>query len=247
MKKLLSLLTLFFMPLCAQYNFPIIGFEQISNGNEVYIEPKVGYATYKTKEIKEKGTLYGLKGGYDLLLFDSLYLGFDSVYMAGKLKTVDIQSKSKSFSFEGKVGYTFGEKWQFALVPYAGIGYQSEKLDFSVPPIEKIHYYYLSTGVNTRIYIKENLTFGLDVKVKIPFKGKHHVKNDWIDEKVSFSRKIQYLVEVPLTYWTSLQSFIAVSPFYELKYYNNNSTGHNWHSGAKMSQWGVGARLGLAF
>lgn len=247
MKKLLSFLTLLCMPLSAQYYFPLMLSEQPSTGNEVYVEPKVSYAKYKTKEITEKATLYGIKGGYDLLRFDSLYLGFESVYLAGKFKTDYIQSKYKDFSFEGKMGYTFGEKLSLALIPYAGIGFAHEKYDFSLPPVEKMNYYYLTVGANSRFYVKDNLTIGLDVKVKIPFKGKHHIKNEWIDQKASFSRKLQYVVEVPLIYWTSLQSFISVTPFYELKYYNNNSTGHNWTSGAKMSQLGIGTQIGLAF
>jgi hypothetical protein len=211
-------------------------------GNQFYIQPEFSHATYKTREIKQNGYLYGIRGGYDLLVFNNPYLGFECYYRSGVLKGSSLSSKYKYYLFEGKIGFTMGIPTCFIVVPFAGIGYENEKNDYKTPPVEKLSYYYLSAGLYTQIFLNTQITLGCNMKVKFPFCGDHDVKNSEVDERDSCCKKIQYNIEFPVTYWASSQLSFSAIPFYESRKYGNNSTSENWKSKAKMSQYGLGIR-----
>ncbi len=248
LNRLLPILFLFSSTLSAQcYEFQSSLVANPVTGNQIYIQPEFTSATYKTSEIKQTGYLYGVSGGYDVLVYNAPYLGFESHYRSGRLKGDGLSSKYRDYLFEGKIGLTMGTPGAFYFVPYGGVGYENEKNDYTNTPVEKLSYYYLSVGCLTQAFLNPQLSFGVNLKCKFPFNGDHDVKNDEIDVRVSISKKMQYLVEIPLTYWASSQLNIAAVPFYEHKEYNNNSTGIEWKSKAKMHQWGLGIRGTFCF
>jgi hypothetical protein len=232
---------------CFQSSFALGNSGAFLSGNQLSISPEISTATYKAGEVKQKGYLYGIGGSYDLLVLNSPYLGFETYYMKGRLKGSGVESTYRDFLFEGKFGMTFGVPSAYFLTPYAGIGYENEKNDYTTTPIEKIDYYYISVGGLSSIYLSPQFTAGLNFKVKFPFTGDHKVKKEETDVNLSVSKRLQYVLEVPLTYWASPALAISAVPYYEYKNYNNNSIEENWNTKATMSQWGLTLKANLAF
>jgi hypothetical protein len=235
---------------CAYADFTFENTLTVGNpvtGNQLYLEPRISKATYQATDIKQNGYLYGIKGSYDLFVINAPYLGFEGSYMRGKIKGSDLESTYRDFLFEGKLGFTMGIPSAYSFSPYGGIGYEEEKNNYITTPIEQLKYYYFSLGLVSNFYLSPNISAGLNCKIKFPFSGDHDVKNDSIDTRVSISKKIQYLIEVPFTYWASNAMSISAVPFYENKKYNNTSVSTIWNSTAKMHQWGLGIRANFAF
>lgn len=247
LNKILPFLFLSSSLLAQCYEFESNLVQNPVSGNQFYLEPQITSATYKTSEIKQKGYLYGICGGFDFINYNAPYIGFESVFRSGKLKDKELKSKYTDYAFQAKIGMTLGTQNLYYLIPYAGVGYDNEKNNYNLPPVEKISYYYASVGCVSHAFLSPELSFGVNLKLKFPFSGQHKVKNDEIDVNFSVSKKIQYLVEVPLTYWASKQLNVAAIPFYEYKNYNNNSVDTVWNSKAKMSQWGLGLRGTFCF
>jgi hypothetical protein len=219
----------------------------INTGNQLSLAPVVSRATYKANDVTQKGYLWGIKGQYDLLAFNGPYLGFETYYMRGKLKSGAVESTYRDFLFEGKIGLTMGIPSSYYFTPYAGVGYENERNDYTTVPIEKIDYYYVSAGVLSNLYLSPQFTAGLNLKVKFPFTGDHKVKNESVDTSLSVSKKIQYVIEVPFTYWASSNVSFSAVPYYESKKYNNNIISENWNTTAKMHQWGLALKAVFAF
>lgn len=106
-KLLLSLFLIININLIA-YDFPSSLVTRSVNGNQVYLEPTLSYATYTTEENEQNGYLYGISGAYDLLVFNAPYFGFESHYKSGKIKNHEFISRYTDYLFEGKLGYTKG-------------------------------------------------------------------------------------------------------------------------------------------
>ncbi len=87
MKKLLIFISLtFFHFIQADYEFPVMLGETINTGsNQIYIEPRFCRAVFSAPDIKQRGSLYGVRGSYDLIIYNAPYIGLESQYMSGNL------------------------------------------------------------------------------------------------------------------------------------------------------------------
>lgn len=223
------------------FNDPII------TGNQLHLEPIYSNTKYKSGEKKQKGSLYGIKGSYDFLVYNAPYIGIEALYRSGDLKGSSLSSKYKDYIFEAKVGMTMGAPGSYSFIPYAGIGHGNEKNNYKTVPLEKIYYYYLSLGVHSQIFLAPQISVGFNAKLKLPVSGRHELKNEQIDLKLKCPNRPQYIVEIPLTYWATTQMNISAVPFYENKNYANNPTNLDWKKSASISQLGARVRFAVLF
>ena len=216
-------------------------------GNKIYLEPRISRASYSTNDTTQTGYLYGINLGYDVFIYNAPYLGFEFDYISGTIKGDSLSSQYTDYSFEGRAGITLGTPCFYQLTPFLGTGYEKEKNDYKTTPIEKIDYYYISTGIFSQAWISPQLSIGFDLELKFPFHGNHKIKNDSCKINSSICHKMQYFLNVPVTYWASSQLSLSAVPFYQHKHYDNNCVGDAWKSNAKMSQWGLGLRVAYFF
>lgn len=248
LNKLLVIFVFISMNLSAQsFEFQSSLVSNPTTGNQLYLEPEFSCATYKTGNIKQKGNFYGIRAGYDLLIFNNPYIGFESIYRSGRIKGDGLSSLYTDYLFEGKIGFTIGYPNLYYFTPYAGLGYENEKNDYKTSPVDKLKSYYFSFGFITEAFITPQFSYGVNLKIKFPFIGDHKVKNNDINVNLAISKKMQYTLEVPFTYWVSSQINLSAVPFYDYKNYNNNSLGIEWNHKAKMHQWGLGFRGTFCF
>lgn len=246
--KFISLFLLVGTSLLAQcYEFQSSLIEPVPSVNQIYIEPIYARAKYKSQNLKQKGNLYGITANYDFILYNAPYCGFESYYKVGTLKSQEINSKYKDYCFEGKVGYTMGIPYNYSFIPYLAIGYENIKNDYKNNFTNKLSYYYLATGINTHVFIMNNFSFGCNIKLIFPIDGSSKVKNNEAELSVTISKKVQYNVEVPLTYSPSSAFSFSIVPFYDYKNINNIHHIENLKTRAKMSEIGLGLRANFCF
>lgn len=164
----------------ADYCFPTyVGAEavEVQTGypvNFITVSPLFGKAEMKQGTVKENGWLYGVRGNFDIISPNTLYLGAEFGYKFGTLKgngdasftvvnivdpetrietpmLVDVEQKTKSkysdMWGELRVGFTLGNLVTPSgfVSPYFVVGYEKERDDFVSP---------------TTLELKHTLTYG---------------------------------------------------------------------------------------
>lgn len=154
--------------LFAEYCFPTyVGAEQVEvvTGlpvNYLSVSPVFGKAEMKQGTVKENGWLYGVRGNFDIISPNTLYLGAELGYKFGNLAgngdatftvvnvidpatrietpmLVDVEQKTKSkysdMWGEFRVGFTLGNLIipSGFVSPYFVVGYEKERDDFVSP------------------------------------------------------------------------------------------------------------------
>lgn len=218
----------------------------------------------RTKEggTKQQGNLVGGYFTYDRLKRYGWYLGAAASYAKGDLKgsTEDGDSLCSKFTdvwAEGRFGYTFQKKngKKLALTPYVGFGYAMEKNNFdhsSLLPIHfKTHFYYFSAGFLCSAHFCDNFIAGLLFRARIPYDPKCKVSHDPENESLSqkVGEKIQYRVELPITYKIPCLNQIAVTalPFFEYRPYGEHVNFPFDFFKTRLNLWGGSVNLVYLF
>ena len=208
----------------------------ISRFNPASLGPEI-YRVYRARHggTKQSGNAVGVRFTFDHIKRYCIYCGMQGFYGSGILHGYSasgskIRSRLTDSLIEGSLGYTFQMKYSpyVALTPYLGCGYFREVNDFSPPsplPVKFVTKYpYVAFGFLSSIYVTSYLTAGLNVRFKAPWETKCTVSNDPDFDKVKqlVTDKIQYRIEVPITYigslaWSSFEA--ALVPFYERRLY----------------------------
>ncbi len=235
--NLLRKLSLFLLVATTQGFSEICSFTCLSDKPlQIYVGPEI-YHVHRKREggAKQDGVVYGIKGGYERIKRYKIYFGFDALYSKGVLHGKGgagnhLKSNFGDTYVEGRLGYTFQSKCRFKplFTPFAGVGYFIEKNNFTHPKSTPIHfkttYVYATAGFLSRVSLTEKFDLGLNFKIKYPYEAKCRVSNDprQIDSTQVINEKIQYRVELPLTYNNVRDiSCLSISfvPFYELRQY----------------------------
>lgn len=203
---------------------------------QCYMAPEI-YHVHRERSggAKQDGFVYGVRAGCDKVKRGKIYYGFDAFYGSGPLTGKggsgnNLKSNFTDTSIEGRLGYTLKYRlpYKLLLTPFVGIGDFIEKNNFTHPKTTPIHfrtsYIYGSAGFFSRICIKERFFMGLNFKVKFPYEATCKVSNDPKNDNSSqvINEKLQYKVEVPLTYQVYQNSdrwLISLVPFYEYRAY----------------------------
>lgn len=200
-----------------------------------YIGPEV-YHMKRTREggSKQRGTLVGVRLGYERLYRCKIYWAADFLYGYGELrgKSGDenkLKSRFTDLDIEGRLGYTFEQKegWRCSFTPYSGYGYANEKNNFVSPsPLHVhfcLHYQYVPIGFLSSMQLCPQWTLGLNGKVKILLEAKNKVSNDpeFGESSMMVRNKLHYRVEIPLTYSCG-QFSGSLIPFYEFRRYGGH-------------------------
>lgn len=207
--------------------------------NQIFIGPEI-YRVYRDKEggSSQDGNLYGFRLGYDRIKRFHYYLGADFLYASGDLcgKTGNhtIKSTLHDINVEGRFGYTLESKWgwQPSLTPFVGGGYFWESNNYKHPSPLKIHFHnhfsYATAGFLSRLRLLSNMTIGLNFKIRYIIDGKIRITNDpdEDDRDQHYDERLQYRVELPLTYYLAYCSHdwaLSIVPFYEYRPYGHRA------------------------
>lgn len=183
---------------------------------------------------KQHGWIYGVRIGYDRIKRCRLYWGFEALYATGipRGHKDDIKNKSRFIdqNVELRLGYTFQRKsgWLPTFIPYIGYGYlrESNKFKRPTPVIYKLRmsFDYIALGFLSQVYPSPAWVLGVNFKARILLNNKARISEDPYgdDAKLHFEDKVQYRVELPITYRITpyCDKFaIAFVPYYEYRHY----------------------------
>lgn len=206
--------------------------------HQLYIGPEI-YDVNRSKAIKygrskQDGFVYGGRVGYDRIKRCRFYWGIDALYATGDLcghkDAGKVKLRFTDENIEGRIGYTFQMKegWMPTLVPFVGYGYLRETSKFKRPTLllikQRISYDYVALGFLSQIYPHPLWVIGLNFKARILFNSKCKITDDpdYEDTSQNFKHKVQYRVELPITYrlncWCDKLA-VALVPFYEYRHY----------------------------
>lgn len=207
--------------------------------NQFFIGPEI-YHVKRTKEegISQKGEMYGVRLGYDYVRRSAIYFGVDELFAHGTLKGhrngIEIKSTLRDANLEGRLGYTFQSKgcYKFSFSPFIGIGYFWETNKYKHPSPLHIHFHnkfaYVPVGFLSRFFPYPHLSVGINFKARILFDGKVLVTHDngFEDRELGYEEKIQYRVDIPVTYyfcWCNHNLAASLVPFYEYRNYGHRA------------------------
>lgn len=249
--KYIIFLVLILLPKCVfsddYYQFPLaVGESTYNLGNRIYLEPRFSRTELSTASFKQKGYLYGGKIGYDFICPNSIYFGLESSYMQGQLKGGLMQSTYSDFDIQARTGMTFGLMSIFNITPYIGMGYDWEKNEFSALEEDKISYCYGSVGFLSQFYFA-CYSLGLNFQARFPFLGSHSCEDEESHEHDSVSKKIQYLIEIPVNYYFIPALSLGLTPFYTYKNYSNSFSDTDWLASSKLHSYGLAFRVSFNF
>lgn len=277
MKKLLTKLTLCTILLISslsaqEYIFPSLSNNQTAIGalnQDFSLSAIAGNTTLKQHSVDQKGWLYGVKGNLNIYLNSCIYLGTEIGYQYGDLKghseieevTIvldevfvedSVKSKYKDYWLEGRIGAKLGTNAAF-LTPYFVVGYENETDNFISPsPLElknSLSYGYLGCGGLSSFFVTPCFSIGLNAKLKWMFNSKVKVSGhaDLEDKNFSCANCFHYTVELPLTFFSTPNSFFAVVPYYQYKNYDKHNLHLIGHEKATFSMWATLLTFGMAF
>lgn len=201
--------------------------------HQFYIGPEIYHVTrWKHGSTTISGEAYGVRLGYEHIRRYKLYWGLEGQYGQGRLKgtsSIDDKIKSKFIDsfIEGRLGYTFQQKYgyRFLVTPYAGLGYAAETNNFIRPSPLRIHfqirYSYVCAGFLSQISLSPKFDVGVNFKVKYMLQAKNYATHDadFEDTKMLVKERFHYRVEGPLTYHVCEQLLLRLVPFYEYRHY----------------------------
>lgn len=204
--------------------------------NHLAIGPE-GYHVERTKAggTKQTGVLWGGRATFERLKRYGWYLGADFLYATGTLKGRSsaeerIRSTLTDMNVEGRFGYTLQHKSKcgFSLTPFFGIGYFRETNNFCHPTRIPVHFCntfsYIPLGFLSHVYLTPHFGIGLNFKVRYLYQHKNKVTHDPDHNSLHlhYQEKLQYRVELPLTYDQCFYNRlwrINLVPFYEYRNY----------------------------
>ena len=184
----------------------------------------------------QKGTLYGLRGGYQRRKCWGIYWAADALYSFGDLSGrtrsgKPLESHMYETQLEGRAGYSLGYRGGYCcptVTPYVGYGYLHSINKFHHPTAITCHFRnrveYFAAGFLSRISLGECLRIGVDGKVKWMVEGKRKIANDpFIDDfYMQMENEIHYEINVPVAFctcWWGQPVEINFTPFYRLRHY----------------------------
>lgn len=197
--------------------------------HHLFIGPEI-YHVHRTREggTSQKGTIYGVRAGYEHIKRYQFYWGGDVLYGQGIIRGhsgngFKLKSRFTDLMAEARVGYTFQQKcdYQFAFTPYVGLGYAIERNNFLHPSPLLVHfhinYWYIPLGFLSQMTVTPNWYVGLNFKVRYVLTAKHHVTHDpdFGSSKGMVKERFQYRVELPITYSCQSRFDLSAVPFYE--------------------------------
>ena len=221
--------------------------------NSVYISPEV----YRVKRERkggtiQKGTLGGVRVGYDRLKRYGWYVGLEGNYGYGTLKGHNagedtIKSHFSDLWADVRFGYTFQQKCGFrlAFTPFIGVGYGQERNEFISPSPLHLHfktkYRFVEAGFLSSAQLTENLNVGLRFKALFPYEPKCDVSNDPNHNPVrqNIGERFQYRVDVPIIYSLCEPFEIGLVPFYEYRLFGSHVNYPFDYFKTKILIWGA--------
>lgn len=204
--------------------------------NCIYLGPEVYHLT-RTKEggTKQKGYLYGLRGGYDRIKRYRLYWGIEGYFAKGQIRgksgsDAKLVSDILDSEIEGRFGYTFHRKtcFQASFTPFIGYGYFYQTNHFKHPSPLHLHFrdtfQYLVGGFISKFYINPCWNVGITFKAKYSIDGKSKITHDpdFDDMTIQMSDKMQYSVDFPINgvfCWCNRMLDLSLVPFYQFRHY----------------------------
>lgn len=207
--------------------------------NQLFVGPEL-YKVKREKEFgsKQEGDLIGCRLGYQRLKRYNIYVGIDFLYASGRLEgragPNRLHSVLKDINLEERIGYTLESRcwWHASLTPFVGAGNFWEKNHYQHPSPLKVHFdnsfSYATAGFLASIRPWEQLLVGVNFKVRYLWRGFIKVSHDpdMDDHTIFYEERIQYRVEIPLTYYFVYQWHLVgidLTPFYELRPYGHRA------------------------
>lgn len=207
--------------------------------HQFYIGPEI-YHVRLTRGggAHQDGMLYGGRLGYDRIKRYGWYWGVDALYATGELTGKNggghrIKSNFTDTSVEGRFGYTFKCKTGYrpSFTPFIGAGYFVQRNNFKHPSPIPAHFRttfaYGTAGFLSQISINPCWDIGVNFKVRYPYDPKCHISHDpEVDNSTqTIAEKIQYRVELPVTYHTGYccdRVLVSCVPFYEYRHFGEH-------------------------
>ncbi len=233
--------------------------------HQLYIGPEIYHVSRdknaKYGHSKQRGFIYGVRASYDRIKRCRLYWGVDGLYATGDIKSHKGKKVKICFTdenVEGRVGYTFQMKkgWLPTLVPFVGYGYFRETHHFKKPsPLlikQRISFDYFAVGFLSQIYPHPLWVVGVNFKARILFNSKCGISDDpdYEDTTQNMKHKVQYRVELPITYrlncWCDHLA-VALVPFYEYRHYGEHANFPFDFKDVKLNFYGFDIRLMYMF
>jgi hypothetical protein len=136
-------------------------------------------------------------------------------------------------NIEERVGYTLAsnEGWKPSFTPYLGIGRFWENNEYKHPSPFRFHFHnkflYMPVGFLSHVDVTNHFRLGVNFKARFILESHYIVSNDSEFGKThqKYEEKIQYRVELPMTYTKSFdqqEMAIALIPFYEYRHYGHH-------------------------
>lgn len=210
--------------------------------HQFYIGPEIYFAhrdkAGRDKRTKQNGWMFGGRAGYDRIKRCRIYWGVDGLYANGTLKSHKSHGTKVKIDFtdeniEGRLGYTFQKKtgWMPTFVPYVGYGYYRETSKFKRPsPIlfkQRVTFDYVAAGFLSQLYVHPLWIAGVNFKARFLFNSECKISDDpdYEDFTQNIEHKVQYRVELPVTYrlkcWCDRLA-VSLVPFYEYRHYGEH-------------------------
>lgn len=224
----------------------------------LYVGPEV-YHVERTREggSRQSGTLVGGRMGYDYLRRYNVYFGWEGFYagsstLNGRSAAGNkIKSEFTDMGIEGRIGYTFEQKYgmQFSFTPFVGYGYGMEKNHFIHPSPLRIHfkirYSYVPIGFLSKVSLSPYLDAGINFKVKYIVNAKNKVTHDpeFGSTTMLVKNETHYRVDIPFTYYNWCHWNVCVDPFYEYRIYGGQPNYPFDFLETKLNIYGVTLKL----
>lgn len=203
----------------------------------------------------QKGTLYGIRGGYARRKCYGLYWGVDALYsfgdLSGRTRTGNpLESHMYETQVEGRLGYSLSycrAVCHPSVTAYAGYGYLHSINKFRPPSPIPCHFRnrveYFAAGFLSCVAVGECLRVGVDGKVKWMVEGKRKIAHDPLfpDLYMQMENEVHYEVDVPIAFstcWWGQPVEVKFTPFYRLRHYGGKENFPFDFSDTRFNLWG---------
>lgn len=199
----------------------------------------------------------GLVGFYTKV-YDDLYAQVEGSWGGGRIKGMNGSNSYQSFLHawyvNALVGWEFDldDQEEFGLMPYAGIGYGTERFKESLPNNQKtrLRNWWVPFGLYFSWNATPDFTVGIDARGRWYFNRKMWVKDGttYGGQNVKSKGSFGWLVEIPLQFKVTDEWIFAVVPYYECdKFKPKTNTTAFGNKDYKYSRWGGRLELGYLF
>ena len=149
----------------------------------------------KTAGTKGHGGWGGLVGNFDHKEDNALYFGAQGRYACGKVGG----QRGTDWNAVGRLGYgwNLGAAKDWYLAPYAGVGYESQRIRFSTS--SRVYFWYIPVGAMLDYRMSPNFMMGLKAEFSFMCHARYK-QYTATTGTVSMGNRARYEVEVPMTY-----------------------------------------------